>query len=129
MIIYTKTKDSPCFKLFIDWAVFEDEGNINKQIQDITLKLEEVSVNDVLNLTGWDSFDQGTVLQIIGLRDKWSATKIIRLKRDLEKFINPNQIFQKNPFVIKILADEYQKYDGMQQFQKIRLMELLKIRF
>lgn len=121
LIIYTKTKDSPCFKLFIDWAVFEDEGNINKQIQDITLKLEEVSVNDVLNLTGWDSFGQGTVLQIIGLRDKWSATKIIRLKRDLEKFINPNQIFQKNSFVIKILADEYQKYDGMQQFQKDKI--------
>ena len=121
LIIYTKTKTSPCFKLFIDWSVFEDVGNINKQIQDITLKLEEVSVHDVLDITGWRDFDQGTVLQIIGLRDKWSATKILRLKRDLEKFINPNQIFQNNPFIIKIHANEYIEYDKAQQFQKDKI--------
>lgn len=121
LIIYTKTKTSPCFKLFIDWSVFEDVGNINKQIQDITLKLEEVSVHDVLDITGWRDFDQGTVLQIIGLRDKWSATKILKLKRDLEKFINPNQIFQNNPFIIKIHANEYIEYDKAQQFQKDKI--------
>lgn len=121
LIIFTKTKDSPCFKLSIDWAIFENENNIDKQIQDVNLQLEEVSTQEVLDITEWTEFSHGTVLDIRELRDSWNPAKIIRLKRDLEKFINPNQTFQKNPFIIKIQAKEYLDYDKTQTFPKDKI--------
>ncbi len=46
----------------------------------------------------------GTILEISDLRDSWEREKILRLKKSLEKLINPNQENDSKNFKIKIIA-------------------------
>lgn len=112
LTIYTKKEGQACLSLFIDWSKFEDESAINNEIQDVKLVLKEVSVQEVLDITGWLDFQHGTVLQISELRERWNINKLLRLKRDLEKFISPNQAFQNINFTINIKALEFLAYDN-----------------
>lgn len=115
LTIYTKTLDHPCLKMTIDWRMFENEDAQNEEIQDIEFDVQEVSEQEVMNLTGWDIFDNGTILDIRLLRDTWTPEKIVRLRRDLEKFINPNSTFISDSFCIEIVANEYRNYDSEQE--------------
>lgn len=112
LVVYTKKEGNSCLSLSIDWTLFEIEDDQDKQIQELSFALEEVSDNKVLELTGWHEFEHGTILQITDLRERWSDSKILRLRRDLEKFINPNQSFQTNGFRINIKANEYLQRDS-----------------
>ena len=64
-----------------------------------------------ISLTGWDVFESGTVLDICLLREVWTPVKIIRLRRDLEKFIDPNSTFSEDSFRINLIAEEYKEHD------------------
>lgn len=111
LTIYTKTSGQQCLKMIIDWRLFENEDAQNDEIQDVEFEVQEVSDNEVLSLTGWDAFESGTVLDICLLRDIWAPAKIIRLRRDLEKFIDPNSTFSEDSFRINLIAEEYKDYD------------------
>lgn len=111
LTIYTKTSGQQCLKMIIDWRLFENEDAQNEEIQDVEFEVQEVSDNEVLALTGWDVFESGTVLDICLLRDIWTPVKIIRLRRDLEKFIDPNSTFSEDSFRINLIAEEYKDYD------------------
>lgn len=115
LTIYTKAFDHPCLKMIIDWRLFENEDAQNEEIQDIEFDVQEISEKEVTNLTGWDIFDNGTILDIRLLRDTWTPEKIVRLRRDLEKFINPNSTFISDSFRIEIIANEYKNYDEAQE--------------
>lgn len=112
LTIYTKTEAQPCMKMTIDWRLFEDEDAQNEEIQDIEFVVQEVAVEEVMALTGWNNFESGTILDIRLLRERWSPDKIVRLRRDLEKFINPNSSFISDSFRIDIKANEFQDYDN-----------------
>lgn len=126
LTIYTKTANSPCLKLTIDWTLFERNVEQNNEIQDIPILLQEDNDEEVCNLTGWNTFPHGTVLYMSDLRENWPATKIIRLKHDLEKFINPNSSFQSGTFSINIEAKEYIDYDSRQELQKDKINGLVE---
>ena len=111
LTIYTKMSGQQCLKMIIDWRLFENEDAQNEEIQDVEFEVQEVSDNEVLSLTGWDVFESGTVLDICLLRDVWTPVKIIRLRRDLEKFIDPNSTFSEDSFRINLIAEEYKEYD------------------
>src|SRR6478735_7400166 len=103
--IYTKTSDSNLYKkLFVNWELFEKEGEINFNIQDITLQIISIEEQDFEKLTGYKQFDNGTILEICFLREFWSYEKILSLKRQLERFINPNQIFDSKTFDLILSA-------------------------
>lgn len=112
--LYTKTETEKCLSIDIDWSLFENDDSQNKEIQDISLKLKEIDISTVLSITGWDNFEHGTILKISGLREFWNADKILSLKRDLEKFIDPNQAFMSNAFSIQIKAPDFEEYDNHQ---------------
>lgn len=112
--IYTKMEGQPCLKLSIDWRLFEDEDAQFEEMQDITFDVSEVADDEVLTLTGWHNYESGTILDIEMLRAKWTPEKIVRLRRDLEKFINPNSRFISDSFQITLHADEYEDYDATQ---------------
>ena len=114
LVIYTKMEGHACLKLSIDWRLFEDEDAQFEEIQDITFDVSEVAEDEVLALTGWHNYESGTILDIEMLRAKWSPEKIVRLRRDLEKFINPNSQFISDSFQITLRADEYRDYDALQ---------------
>ena len=111
LTIYTKMSGQQCLKMIIDWRLFENEDAQNEEIQDVGFEVQEVSDNEVLSLIGWDVFESGTVLDICLLRDVWTPVKIIRLRRDLEKFIDPNSTFSEDSFRINLIAEEYKEYD------------------
>lgn len=48
--------------------------------------------------TELEAFDSGTTLFISNLREVWDLPKIQSLKRQLERFINPNQNYQAESF-------------------------------
>jgi len=115
LTLYSRKKDSPYIKLFIDWAVFEKEGQIDFNIQDVDFEIENIPQKDFKRLTGYSEFDTGTILEISDLREYWHSAKILSLKRQLERLINPNQAFRKNTFSVQIKALEFIQHDKEQE--------------
>jgi signal transduction histidine kinase len=120
LTIYTKKIDSSLIKLSIDWREFEQIDDIEINIQDINFELDEITMNQYQNETNLSSFKSGTTLSIKSLREEWNHKKILSLKRQIEKFINPNQSFESEKFDVNILAEEFLKIEkDFQSFQKI----------
>ena len=111
--IYTRVKDSNKFiHLFIDWEKFEVEDKVNLQIQDIGIKYEYIDFDDFTMVTGHKTFISGTLLEISHLRNNWDREKLLNLRRNLEKLINPNHAFIKNSFEVEIIASEFVEKDN-----------------
>ncbi len=120
LVIYTRKEDEPLLKLSIDWTKFEKINDIEKNIQDVDFELDEISIEQYINETQLNKFDVGTTLFISNLREVWDISKIQSLKRQLERFINPNQNFEAESFDVKIVADEFKKYElGLSDGEKI----------
>lgn len=120
LTIYTRQKNKKYIKLFIDWKWFEKDGNINLNIQDVDLDMIELSEREFSKTTGIKPFKNGTILEISSLREVWNYDKILSLKRQLERLINPNQSFKASPFQIIIKAGEYLKEEKKREdFEKI----------
>jgi signal transduction histidine kinase len=111
LTIYTRKKGANYLKLFIDWKAFEKEGKIDFNIQDVEFEIESIPQSSFTKITGYDNFESGTLLEITYLRELWHADKILSLKRQLERLINPNQAFKKNKFGVQINAAEFIQHD------------------
>lgn len=107
LVIYTKKLNQPLLRLYIDWTEFEKVDDIEKNIQDVAFELDEISVEQYLAETNLEQFDSGTTLFISNLREEWDYSKIESLKRQLERFINPNQNYEAESFDIYIEANEF----------------------
>jgi signal transduction histidine kinase len=120
LTIYTKKIDSNLIKLSIDWRKFEQIDDIEVNIQDIDFELDEITMSQYQNETNLNSFNSGTTLLIKSLREEWNHKKILSLKRQIEKFINPNQSFESERFDVLIKAEEFLEDEiKFQEFQKI----------
>jgi len=92
--------------LKMDWNKFEE--NPNTKFQEIDVIYEQTSVNsDKIPR----KIKKGTVLRISCLRDQWNRLKILKLKRHLQRLINPAQIDPSQEFSIYIEAKEYEEDD------------------
>lgn len=120
LTIYSRKKGTNYYKIFIDWRLFEREGQQDILIQDVNLNICEISSDDFSQQTGFESFETGTILEIAYLREFWTKDKILSLKRELEKFINPNQIFSSSLFDIYLYAYDYKQDDSLtEEIKKI----------
>jgi signal transduction histidine kinase len=83
--LITKKKDiNEYFILDVDWSKFEN----NSKDEFHTVEVELDKQNDIFH----DQFESGTILEITSLRSKdWGRDKLLRLRRSLERLINPNQ--------------------------------------
>ena len=115
LTIYSKKKGQPYNKLFIDWKVFEKESQIDFNIQDVEFEIENLNEKEFVSSTDYPKFESGTILEIACLREYWNSSKIISLKRQLERLINPNQAFKKSEFGVKITAKEFLQHDKEQE--------------
>ncbi len=111
LVLYTKKANEPLLKLSIDWTRFEKIDDIKKNIQDVDFELYEIPLSQYIQETELEPFNSGTTLFISNLRDVWNFDKIKSLKRQLERFINPNQNFESESFDITIYAEEFQKFE------------------
>ncbi len=131
--LYTRKKDKDYFHLKINWKDFEtdDKGLDEKKKQDLEIQQIKVYLTTIPAIefeqtTGHKSFEQGTVLEISKIRsqwavfeqnkkeNRWNLSKIEKLKKYLEKLINPNQAFQKTSFSIFLWVNDFLDVD----FQK-----------
>lgn len=120
LTIYTKQKNTQYAKLVIDWRKFEQIDDIDYNIQDIQFELENISHDQFELETGIKPIIQGTTLVIESLRDIWNHDKILSLKRQLEKLINPNQSFKAEKFNIHLKVDEFTKIDSTKEaFERV----------
>ena len=117
--LYSRKSNGNIAHLFVDWKEFEVEDDKNLLIQNIDLSLNEIKPSDFQKKTGYKLFRQGTLLEIIKLRSNWthkekevwSKDKLLDLKKQLKKLINPNQAYTGNEFQIILKAEEFLEND------------------
>lgn len=100
--LLTRTPRGALLHLPINWLDFEVEGDKDRLIQDVVLVAKEVTDEEAYDLSGLKFPKAGTLLVITSLRSKWDRDKLKELKRSLERFINPNQIFQRDALRLTI---------------------------
>ena len=85
--MYSRTdSDSVISTLHVDWTLFEKDSQDEFQ----TISIELGSVPEFPQLSHVDSpLDTGTVLVIDRTRHHWGEERIVRLRRDLAKLIDP----------------------------------------
>ena len=110
--LLTRKKGGILLHLHINWSDFELEGDINLTIQKIPVDIVSISDTRAERLTGLQKFPKsGTVLVISKLRNIWDRHQLIEAKTSLEKFLNPNQLFLRNPFKISLSVPGLSKGD------------------
>lgn len=116
--IYTK-KDGKAYHLKINWEDFENVQDYNVQINEIPMKLREVSDSEMANeISSYKIDKNGTVVKISYLRAQWiklnedslfnevlNYQKFVSLKSTLEKLINKSQV-ESDDFKIFLKVDD-----------------------
>lgn len=102
--LYTKKENqNNIHHLFMDWEKFEEDPK--KEFQTIMVEYNQIENTRIDHL---DIFlKQGTILEISLLREGWGKDKLIKLKRYLQRLINPSQVGDENDFEIYLDAIEY----------------------
>ncbi len=106
--IYTK-QNQKAYHLNINWEDFEDVLDYNIQINEIPMKLREISDTEIKEETSYEIDKSGTIIKISYLRAKWikfndeslfnevlNYQKFVSLKSTLEKLINKSQVESDN---------------------------------
>ncbi|MCK4338740.1 MAG: sensor histidine kinase [Candidatus Cloacimonetes bacterium] len=115
LITKSSARNSVPQKLVVDWDNFEEDS-----------KKEFVNIPVIHTRVGKFGYEvsHGTILEISGLRSKWNRDKILKLKRSLEKLINPYDYFKtkKNvstdEFSIVIKAEHELSEDSIMDFDQ-----------
>lgn len=81
--------------IIVNWEDFEQDSK--KEFINIDVEHNTIPTSDY-------DIKHGTILEITGLRDRWERSELLKLKRSLEKLINPNQENDINRFSIEIIA-------------------------
>jgi len=115
--LITRKLGGDILSLPIFWQDFEVEGQKDRIIQDIPLYINAIAEAEACKVSGLNSFPiHGTVLVISELRGGWGRERLLELKRSFEKFLNPNQLFQRDAFSITLEVPEYLKSDEGQSY-------------
>lgn len=109
--LYTKRARGQLLRLSVDWTEFEDKSQLDYAIERVEVNLSHLSAREYRALTGREPFETGTVLWVTDLRSPWDRPKLLGLKRDLERFVDPNAAFDKASFLIRLSAPEQTKAD------------------
>ncbi len=85
LVLVSKAKGAKTQKLKMDWTLYEKDAN--EEFGEIEFELEEVRDNLIqefdIHANTW------TILEISELRATWDRQKLLKLKRELAKLINP----------------------------------------
>ena len=107
--LYTKKENEKFFhQLYLNWEEFEEDPK--KEFQNIKAIY---NVRNDIKIEGYEfkDFSKGTILEISSLRDSWDKEKLVKLKRYLQRLINPVQVGEDQEFKICLDVDEYKEDD------------------
>ncbi len=103
LVLTTCSKNNATERISVDWTDFEkDQKN---EFENISVYHETLDDSMVFP----ENHHTGTILEIIGLRNKWDRTKILSLKNSLEKLINP--FSETTHFSIEIICNREKPTD------------------
>ena len=106
--LYSKKQNEKKFNtLDVDWKLFEDVQG--KEFQTIMTYYNTVS--KIPEHIYAKDLAQGTILEISNLHEKWDKDKLLKLRRYIQRLINPSQDQNNLDFKIEIIADEYKTTD------------------
>jgi len=88
--------------LSVDWADFESDST--EEFSNISVEYHETKN------TPYD-IKTGIVLEICELREDWDRDKLLKLRRSLEKLINPNQNNDADNFRVNLFAESEETAD------------------
>ncbi|AUD07092.1 ATP-binding protein [Spirosoma pollinicola] len=130
--LYTRKDKGDYCHLAVNWNDFEtEEKNLdekekqNLEIQQIKVYLTIIPKEKFEDITKYKSFDNGLILEISKLRSKWAylektpksewwnTAKIEKLRKYLERLINPNQSFLKSTFNINLKVEDFVEEDEL----------------
>jgi len=104
--LFTKKGHEKIFhKLYTNWKKFEEDTT--KEFQTVKVDydyLENLKEEDALPL---QNFEKGTILEIYNLNSDWDSDKILKLKRYLQRLINPIEENEFYEFEIILRAEEF----------------------
>lgn len=106
-LVTKKKNEDKTHKLTVDWKQFEED---QKKTFELIKADYSYTQADVIGNYGLSS-SQGTVLEISKLTDKWDGDSIIKLKRYLQRLINPAQVDTEGEFQILLEAKEFIEED------------------
>ena len=90
--------------LYVDWTTFEN----NKKTEFDTINIPHESLDSIATFP--QNYPTGTILEFSNLHDKWSREDILRLRKSLEKMINPFSGTD-DDFQIEIIAPKMKEED------------------
>jgi signal transduction histidine kinase len=102
--IYTKTVDDANYNILeVDWGKFQESQN--EEFQTINVNL----IQEMKKPVSYFKENHGTVLKITKLNEHWDVKKLQKLKKYLQRLINPNQV--PDAFKIILEASEFKEDD------------------
>lgn len=107
LVLYTRASRGKLIRVAIDWTKFEIDDQ-KMEIGTIPFRAEYISAKRLLLETKLKPFAKGTVLHIKTLRSDWSRERLLRLKKELEKFV----VDPKNTFSVALKADAHKEING-----------------
>jgi signal transduction histidine kinase len=106
--LYTKTENKEDIHVLeMDWNKFEKDPKKDFQ----TIDVNYYTARKLPAGFDLEKLGKGTVLEISSLRSEWDRDKLIRLKRHLQRLINPAQVSPEQEFQIYLKAEEFLEDD------------------
>ncbi len=99
LLLSSKAENQLAQKLRIDWTLYEKDAK--QEFSDIEMVLEKSS--GLIYPGGKSVGDTGTILEITDLRSDWPRDKLLALRRELAKLINPFSD-SRDKFKIELIA-------------------------
>lgn len=113
--MFTHGNGGPLLHVTVDWTAFENKRKIADTIQKVNILQAEVTGSEMQRLVGRSLTGRGTVLVVSGLRRNWDRDRLLQLKRNLQRFVNPIAAFDRGSVSIEIAAPEQMDLDAVRQ--------------
>lgn len=111
--MFTRGKSGPLLHVTVNWTAFENKKKVADTIQKVNVLQTEVTSSEMQKLVGRVLKGKGTVLVVSGLRQNWDRERLLLLKRNLQRFVNPIAAFDRGSVSIEIEAPEQLEADSL----------------
>lgn len=121
--LYTRRRGGDLICLEVDWTKFEVDDR-DTQIGKIKSRIRDVSVQQFQDETGLEKFTNGTTLLIRELRSVWPKEKLLKLRKELERFaLDPT-----GEFAVILKATDYPNEKALNGLVENKIFEKLDFR-
>lgn len=111
--LYTKKENEELLHLSLNWGAFEGLKNYNAIIQAVDIDIQTTTADLVEKNTGIKIKDHGTILLVTEVKLEWNRDKLLSLKRQLQKFVNPIAVFDRSMVNIELYSKSEEKNDSL----------------